>query len=203
MLQSKLGTKYKTAEPKDWVIGKHEELDPIFIGRLAYLAKSKGVKIKLTEGFRTNARQKELYAQYKAGKLKSAAIPGTSWHEIRLAIDTSTQPIRSMNNAELASYGVCKPIKSEGWHIQPIETKNMGVKANKSLEPVKEVEDLTDERVREIIKEVLNGTSNTPSAWAKDSWEKAKKDGITDGTKPQGVVTREQVIAMLERAIKG
>ena len=41
--------------------------------------------------------------------------------------------------------------------------------------------------------------SNTPSSWAKEAWEWGKKQGITDGTNPQGPVTREQVVTMLYR----
>ena len=40
---------------------------------------------------------------------------------------------------------------------------------------------------------------NTPSSWAKEAWEWAKKEGITDGTNPKGAVTREQVATMLYR----
>ena len=40
---------------------------------------------------------------------------------------------------------------------------------------------------------------NTPSEWAKTAWEWAKGAGITDGTNPQGAITREQAAAMLHR----
>jgi len=40
---------------------------------------------------------------------------------------------------------------------------------------------------------------NTPSSWAKEAWEWAIKEGITDGTNPKGAVTREQVVTMLHR----
>jgi len=40
---------------------------------------------------------------------------------------------------------------------------------------------------------------NTPSSWAKEAWDWAKKEGITDGTNPKGAVTREQVVTMLYR----
>lgn len=40
---------------------------------------------------------------------------------------------------------------------------------------------------------------NTPSSWAKEAWEWAIKEGITDGTNPQGAITREQVVTMLYR----
>ena len=75
-------------------------------------------------------------------------------------------------------------------NIQPIVTK-------------KEVEDLTEAETRQVVKdvinEILNNSNSTPSTWAKDAWEKAKKDGITDGSNPHGYITREQVITMLER----
>ena len=40
---------------------------------------------------------------------------------------------------------------------------------------------------------------NTPSSWAKEAWEWAIKEGITDGTNPKGTVTREQLAIMLYR----
>lgn len=138
ILKSKLSKDmFPLANPADWLIGDWKSLDPVFAGRLANYAKSKLVKIYITEGYRATEYQAQLYSEYlyykKTGKLgahkvKLAAKPGTSWHEFRLAIDTSTQPIRNATNAELQSYGLCKPIKSEGWHIQPLETAN---KANR------------------------------------------------------------------------
>ena len=38
------------------------------------------------------------------------------------------------------------------------------------------------------------------STWAKEDWEKAKKDKITDGTAPQGLITRQEVVTMINRA---
>ena len=38
------------------------------------------------------------------------------------------------------------------------------------------------------------------STWAKDDWEKAKADKITDGTSPQGLITRQEVVTMIKRA---
>ena len=34
----------------------------------------------------------------------------------------------------------------------------------------------------------------------KDDWEKAKSDKITDGTAPQGLITRQEVVTMINRA---
>ena len=38
---------------------------------------------------------------------------------------------------------------------------------------------------------------NVPSSWAKEAWEWAKKEGITDGTRPKDTMTREEMITML------
>lgn len=37
------------------------------------------------------------------------------------------------------------------------------------------------------------------SPWAKEAWDWAKKNGITDGTNPKGAVTREMLVTMLYR----
>jgi N-acetylmuramoyl-L-alanine amidase len=44
-----------------------------------------------------------------------------------------------------------------------------------------------------------NQNSNTPSSWAKASWDWGKKKGICDGTRPQATITREEVVAMLNK----
>ena len=40
------------------------------------------------------------------------------------------------------------------------------------------------------------------ATWAKADWEKAKAEKITDGSAPQRFITRQEVVAMLERAKK-
>jgi hypothetical protein len=142
ILKSKLGNSYPVAD-LSYLTGDVDGLDPVFAGRLAYVFKvesnkqGKVIKMTVTDGYRSLADQEKMYRDYKAGKLKAtAAVPGTSWHGSRLAVDTSTQPIRGMSNADLKKYGLCKPLSKEGWHIQPIETASMGAKSNTSLSPV-------------------------------------------------------------------
>lgn len=64
--------------------------------------------------------------------------------------------------------------------------------------------DMTEKELREIIqqelKATLRGADAEPSSWAADAWAKAEADGITDGSRPGGYVTREQVVTMIERA---
>ena len=67
--------------------------------------------------------------------------------------------------------------------------------------------DMGWQRFLDMVQSALNALKgadkmtdkNTPSSWAKEAWEWAKKEGITDGTNPQGNVTREQVVTMLHR----
>ena len=57
---------------------------------------------------------------------------------------------------------------------------------------------LIDER----IKVVVEGANTQPSSWAKNEMEEAKAMGITDGSRPQGFAKRQEVVAMVLRAIK-
>lgn len=190
VLKSKLRTTYKTADPASWLTGAdYRELDPIFAGRLAYIAKDSRVNLHLTEGFRSPERQAELYRQYqeylKTGKgtIRLAAKPGTSRHEYRLAIDTSTQPIRGMSNLALAKYGLCKPIVSEPWHIEPIELMGLNITQIKARYLPEEVEDLTENETRKLFDEMIGKArpiykkvSDLPD-WAKPTIEDYIKKG--------------------------
>lgn len=128
ILQSKLKTTYHTADPDIYLTGDTKNLDPIFAGRLAYVFKVESdkqgrlIQGHITDGHRTHEDQERLYKKYRQGLIKLAEMPGRSWHEFSIAVDISSQPIRSMTNLQLKKYGLCKPIASEGWHIQPIET---------------------------------------------------------------------------------
>ena len=44
--------------------------------------------------------------------------------------------------------------------------------------------------------------NNTPSSWAKESWEFAKQQGWLDGTRPKSAITREEVAEVLFRLHK-
>lgn len=140
ILQSKLSkTAYPTADPNVWVSGDKENMDPVFLGRLAYFGKVNNVVVVVTEngGYRSYTEQEKMYALYKAGKLQAtAAKPGTSRHGFCIAVDSSTQPYRKMTSKELKKYGINKPIKAEGWHGEPIETAGKTFTIIKQLAPV-------------------------------------------------------------------
>ena len=52
----------------------------------------------------------------------------------------------------------------------------------------------------EIISSLNTPPMAIPSSWAKEAWEWAVYHNITDGTNPQGIPTREQVVQLLYNA---
>lgn len=131
---------YPMADHTIWVTGDKDNIDPVVLGRAAAVGKAFNSPIRINSGggYRSKADQDEMWALYKAGKLKAtAAVPYTSWHGSGLAFDTSSYPIREdLSAANLAKYGLCKPLSNEPWHVQPIETAKMGAKCNMTLAPV-------------------------------------------------------------------
>lgn len=71
------------------------------------------------------------------------------------------------------------------------------------VEPESEDEDMTDEQVRKIVREMLNGNDTTPDDWAKAEMREAIDLGITDGTRPKGYATRQEAAIMVLRAFEG
>lgn len=63
---------------------------------------------------------------------------------------------------------------------------------------------MTEEKVREIVTEILAGNNTNPSDWAVKTgeWKEATDKNITDGSRPQGYAKREEVAAMILRTIE-
>lgn len=165
MLLSKLKNIYAVADYKEWLTFSKGvdplKIDPLFLGRLAELCRRKGKKANILSGRRDKAKQIYFYKK-SGGKLVNgvwsggngtAAKPGTSFHEFGLAIDTDTQWLKELDKdastdmqKSLVACGLFKTLTvgnktsvHEDWHIQPIETKGLGISQRSSLEP-KEVE---------------------------------------------------------------
>ena len=68
---------------------------------------------------------------------------------------------------------------------------------------IKEVgEEMTEAEVKKIVTDILKGNGTEVSDWATTDMAQAIADGITDGSRPKGYATREEVAVMIERAIK-
>ena len=66
----------------------------------------------------------------------------------------------------------------------------------------KEEEDMTEAEVRKIVEEMLQANGKAGNSSLAPEWAEAKKAGITDGTRPAGRATRDEVAAMILRATK-
>jgi hypothetical protein len=144
-------------DPEQWIRFKYPEqkhIDPIFAGRLAAFARDHGKVLDSNSGFRIPQKQIELFIAYGGYQDKDgnwvggngyAAKPGTSWHEFRVAIDTSSSWAKQIekdaatkDQKTLLKYGLYKPLTkgnktkvTEDWHIQPIELQSVA-KADRS-----------------------------------------------------------------------
>ena len=68
---------------------------------------------------------------------------------------------------------------------------------------LKEVETVTYEQWKGFMTQYLNEQARlSPSDWARDGLAQAKEKGITDGTRPQSVATRQEVALMINAALE-
>lgn len=73
--------------------------------------------------------------------------------------------------------------------------------AQREAELTRKLEERLGEFVRERITAALRGRETVPSHWAEAELQKAMEAGITDGTRPGGYATREEVAAMVFRSM--
>ena len=134
----------KYPECTDWQtwIGftKGPEISRVFLYRLAAYVRDVVKKKVTTYGYRSYTDQVAAYNDYLAGG-NIAAKPGTSWHGYGLAVDfnrvatvggkgvypgtlNADYDLFMAGKAEtLHKYGLTHTVKTEPWHVQPIETK--------------------------------------------------------------------------------
>jgi peptidoglycan hydrolase-like protein with peptidoglycan-binding domain len=111
-------------------------IDPVFKGRLAALARDAGQVAAFGEGFRSIERQAWFYQRYLDGTGALAAKPGHSRHNMGLAVDAQSGWLQQLDEGKsvavqntLLQYGLCKPMADgegrgrEPWHIEPVETR--------------------------------------------------------------------------------
>ena len=106
---------------------------PKLAKKLNTLAKKRKRYIFINEGWRTNARQWELWRAYQAGTGNLAAYPGTSNHEGGNAADVSlflngksnwrvNVGEDSKTRALMKSLGLGLPVTGETWHTEISKT---------------------------------------------------------------------------------
>lgn len=101
------------------VNGKQVEIETAksFV-RMRDAAAREGVSIVVVSGFRTMAKQRNLYALYKAGRGNLAAPPGYSNHQSGHALDLNTKArgVYAWLARNGAKYGFRRTVPSENWH---------------------------------------------------------------------------------------
>ena len=100
-------------------------------------------------------------------------------------------------------YDVCWKQCPEPWVRDPSQWKNF--KKRISEEEVDMTVAEVEKMVEKVVKEILKGEQTKASEWAVkemgEDLQKAKDAGITDGTRPGGYAKREEVVAMVYRAL--
>lgn len=108
-------------------------------------------------------------------------------------------------HAEGAERGIASN-HGDVFHWFPKFDKNMAI-FRSDVKKEMEEKDMTEARVREIIRDELQKIETeradlAPSPWAKDLLAEAKAAGITDGTRPQSPATRQEVALMVLKGTK-
>jgi LysM repeat protein len=68
--------------------------------------------------YRTYDQQAQLYDDYLSGQGAPANPPGTSTHELGIAVDVATESMRSVVDQIGGAYGWMGTIPTEWWHVQ-------------------------------------------------------------------------------------
>lgn len=135
--KAETATSVPTADYKKWLVPQPgvdiDNINPGFLARMAAIAAKYNKKIPVTSGHRSIEKQAQLYQAYLNGTGNLAAKPGYSRHNYGFALDVGGW-LRQLPESTLLPYGLHKPVKTENWHIEPIETKG---KASIELKDVK------------------------------------------------------------------
>ena len=162
-----------------------------------------------------NAVAREFVDAIKKAGYRPGIYCSSSWAKSRIDLSKFSDCM-----IWIANYGKndgvphTKPSNCDIWQYTSVG-KVDGVKGNvdmsiaytKLTDDKKEEEiDMTKAEVQKMIddavKKALNGANTQVSDWAVDEYAEARKLGITDGTRPGGYATREQVALMVLRGMK-
>ena len=178
------------------------------------LCKEAGLNVKVTETVRDDEYQRYLAANGYAAK--TATVP--TFHSVKagLAFDICKN-VKGHEYDDLSFFDRCGQIAKQvgfSWgsdwksfpdkpHIQwDAHGKYTGAMIRAGKFPPEMEEYMTQSDFNRMMDAYLAQLRTKPvSTWAKYDWEEAKKSGITDGTAPQGLITRQEVVTMIDRAI--
>lgn len=178
------------------------------------LCKEAGLNVKVTQTVRDDAYQKYLVSKGYASK--DASRP--TFHSVKagLAFDICKN-IRGHEYDDASFFARCGQIGKQvgfSWggdwkkfpdrpHFQwDNHLKWTGSMILAGKYPPEMEEYMTQAEFNKMMDTYLaqKRAEKNPSTWAKDMWELAKQQGITDGSGPHGLCTREEVVALIERS---
>ena len=163
-----------------------------------------GLDVFITETYRPQSRQNELWEQGRTKPGKIVTDTMHSRHTSRRAWDIACNgpimyDIDTLNKAGAIARSL--GITWGGDWIKPVDKPHFEIDINWQIP--EEDEELTQEQFNKMMDTYLAERERQPvSDWAKEDWEKAKAGGITDGNMPQAFATREQVISLIRRAVR-
>lgn len=184
---------------------KAREACALFLNR----CKTEGIKIFITETYRSQERQDELYAQGRTEPGKIVTWTKNSRHTSRRAWDIACEGSDPYNRTILRKAGDVGRKMGLIWggDWEPPDMPHFEMPENWSVNNGEEETDMTEADIRKIVRQefesILAERDKKPvSDWAKKEMETAEAEGITDGSSPQAFATREQVAAMIVRSQK-
>ena len=178
------------------------------------LCKEAGLNVKVTETVRDDEYQRYLAANGYAAK--TATVP--TFHSVKagLAFDICKN-VKGHEYDDLSFFDRCGQIAKQvgfSWggdwksfpdkpHIQwDAHGKYTGSMILAGKFPPEMEEYMTQADFNRMMDAYLAQLRTKPvSGWAAQTWADAKKSGIADGTAPQGLITRQEVVTMIDRAI--
>ena len=162
--------------------------------------KESGLNIFLTETYRSQARQNQLYAQGRTEPGQIVTWTLNSRHTSRRAWDIAVIGKDLYDMTVIRQAGAIGQSLGITWGGEWSTPDYVHFEITEDWTAPEEVEEVTQAEFNKMMDNYLAERAKQPvSDWAKDEWEKAIKDGLTDGTMPQAFATREQVISMIMR----
>lgn len=187
--------------------------------------KKQGLIVGISETFRTKAEQDALYAQGRTapGSIVTNARYPYSAHCWGVAFDIYRNDGKGAYNDNDGWFAKCGTVGKKLGLFWGGDFRSFTDKPHFELEKYmpnnstktliskygtpeafkktwKEAEEVTQEQFDKMMDNYLaRRAEQAASAWALPELEKAKAAGITDGSAPRGLATREEVIAMVMR----
>ena len=182
---------------------------------LLMLCKQQGLNVMLAQTLRDNEYQATLYAQ---GRTKPGSIvtnsKTTTFHGCGLAFDFCKNvkgheyddPSFFTNVAIIAkgigfSWGGDWKSFPDRPHLQWDEHgKYTDAMIRAGKRPAEMEEYVTYDQWKKYMEQYRTEQGKRPvSAWAKEVWDKLTKAKVTDGSRPQDLITREEAVVLLDR----